>query len=102
MLEIGKLYSCEEYYLMLFPDKTTVAGAVRSGADVAVEGFYVEAAAGSVSAYWSKRFGKPVDYAKKNIPILVLNREGEYIEVLAGDRKGWIVLKDWLKIKEIE
>lgn len=90
MLEIGKLYSCEEYFLLLFPDKETGARADAATATVATV------------AYWSREFGKPVGYVDNNVPLLILNTNGEYIEVLAGDRKGWIVLKDWLKIKEIK
>lgn len=92
MLKIGKLYICEKFFLLLYPDwKTANAAAVRTGS-----GGGTDAAA----AYWSKWFGKPVSYIDKNIPILVLNKE-KFYEVLAGDRKGWIIYQDWLEIKEI-
>ena len=47
-----------------------------------------------------KRFGKPVSYTEKNIPLLVLQNKEEYVEVLVEDKKGWIICEDWL-IKEI-
>jgi len=107
MLEIGKLYRCEEYYLILFPDQKAAAG---DPAPCAASGHPPEA--GAVAAYWSKRLGKPVGYTEKNVPFLVLSREEAplplrsreeaYIEVLAGDRKGWIILGDWLNLKEID
>jgi hypothetical protein len=95
MLEIGKLYSCEEYYLLLYPDKDTasdsfarvVAGAKSAPAD---------------AAYLTSGLRKPVSYLEKSSPLLVLNTEEKFVEVLVGDRKGWIILKDWLNIKEIQ
>ena len=95
MFELGKLYSCSKYFLLLYPDRETA------------EGFYHAAGSGCtfdptpLAAYWSSEFGKPVIYADKNIPLLVLNTEGVYVEVLAGDRKGWILHKYFLNIKEI-
>lgn len=93
MLEIGKLYICEEFFLLLYPDKEAAGHrplAVGSA----------DAAAGS-AAYWTRKLGKSVSYTDKNIPLLSLNNKEKYVEVLAGDRKGWIVVEDWLGIKEI-
>ena len=91
-LEVGKLYVCEKFHLMLYPDQETgVASGDAASADHAA----------STAAFWSKRFGKPVLFSEKNIPLLILNDKEEYVEVLAGDRKGWIIFKDWLNIKEI-
>ena len=90
MLEIGKLYCCEDYYLMLYPDKTTAdAGAAAAHARP------------SSAAYWSRELSKPVYCVEKNIPLLILNSKGKYIEVLAGDKKGWIINEDFLYLKEI-
>lgn len=97
MFKIGKLYRCSVYFLSLFPDKETAADAGQ--ADIAV-GTARHGAA--VAAYWTRKLGKSVIYADKNIPLLVLNTEGEYVEVLAGDRKGWIIFNDYLNIKEID
>ena len=98
MLEVGKLYTCEKYCLMLYPDPETadVRSALEAGGRSALD------AAAASAAYWSKRFGKPISYAEKNIPLLVLNNEEKYVEVLAGDKKGWIIDQDWLEIKEID
>ena len=93
-METGKLYICEEYFLLLYPDPETAATASTCGNVTAgvAEGF---------ATYWSKRFEKPVYYTEKKVPLLVLNNKKEYIEVLAGDKKGWIRVKDWLGIKEM-
>jgi hypothetical protein len=105
MLEVGKLYSCSGYYLMLYPDKETattpdapisyVAVAVRRKRAVPLATVAMSAAS------WSKTFGKPVSYCNTETPLLVLSADKEYVEVLAGDQKGWIFYQDWLKIKEI-
>jgi len=87
MIEVGKLYRCSEYILLLFPDK--------EAADVWTQG--------PSHAYWSKKFDrdKPVSHCNPLTPLLVLSVKEQYIEVLAGDKKGWIINMDWLEIKEI-
>lgn len=96
MLEVGKLYVCEKYHLLLYPDNytATCAGSATFAAPSASE-------AAEVAAYWSKRLGKPVSYVDKNTIILVLNSKKKLHEVLAGDRKGWIIYHDSLNYKEI-
>ena len=96
MLEVGKLYICEKYHLLFYPDPDTADFAVAPAACPA------DAFASAVVAFWSERLGKPVSCVEKNIPLLVLNNKEEYVEVLAGDREGWIIYRDWLKIKEID
>ena len=89
-LDVGKLYSCSKYFLMLYPDKKTAA-----------DRFAAAPAAAPAAAFWSKRLGKPVSYCDPETPLLVLSVKEKYVEVLAGDRKGWIINEDWLAIKEI-
>ena len=93
MLEVGKLYICSGYFLLLFPDKETADpfGAARASA----------ADAEATASYWSKKFDKPVSYCNPETALLVLSTVNKYVEVLAGDCKGWIINEDWLKIKEI-
>ena len=94
MLEVGKLYICEEYFLLLYPDWEASAAAAHYHAAA-------RTSAPAQSTYWTRKLGKSVLYAKKNIPILVLNSKEKFYEVLAGDRKGWIIYQDWLELKEI-
>ena len=82
MIEVGKLYRCSEYFLMLYPDKDTAAAAV------------LPIAAPSTSTSGSS-------YCNPLTPLLVLSVNEKYVEVLAGDKKGWIINMDWLEIKEI-
>ena len=98
MFQVGKLYSCFEYFLLLFPCEETAgrpdwfAGCwSRAVPRVAAE-----------AAYWTRELGKSVSYCNPQTPLLVLSVKEKYIEVLAGDRKGWIIVEDWLGIKEID
>ena len=93
MLEVGKLYSCSGYFLLLYLDKETA-----SAGTAAAESTEPHLA---VVAYWSKRLKKPVSYSEPKTPLLVLSVDKKYVEVLAGDRKGWIINEGWLEIKEI-
>ena len=99
MLEVGKLYICE-YFLLLYPDWVAAADAVAAAAAPAAAR-RAGAAAAADAAYWSKRLEKPVYYTEKNIPLLVLNNKKEYVEVLVEEKVGWIMVDDWLGIKEI-
>lgn len=96
MFEVGKLYTCEKFHLLFYPDPDTAAAAAAEHAHVAA------AAAGAAAAFWSNRLGKFVFYVDKNTPILILNNKEEYIEVLVGEKKGWIIYRDWLNLKEID
>jgi len=111
MLEVGKLYRCSEYFLLLFPDKDTAAAATHLAAPEDAAAAAAEAAtataaaaktaAAATCAYWTRKLGKPVSFCDLETPLLVLSIKEEYIEVLAGDKVGWIINKDWLNIKEI-
>ena len=94
MIEVGKLYRCSEYFLLLFPDKDT--------ADAAVAPF---AASPIGAAYWTRelarKLGNPVSYCNPQTPLLVLSVKEKYIEVLAEDKRGWIINMDRLEIKDI-
>ena len=59
------------------------------------------AGAATVAAYWTKKLQKPVSYCDPKTPFLILNTSDEYVEVLAGDQRGWAICQDWLEIKEI-
>lgn len=89
MLKVGKLYLCKEYFLLFYPDRETAIGAAAI------------ATATASAAYWSRKLRKPVSHCNPETPLLVLNTDNEYAEVLAGDKRGWIVNEDWIHIKEI-
>lgn len=100
MLEVEKLYVCEQYHLMLYPDKeTAVASRLTLTERARAASAFATGTAGE-AAYWSDQLGKAVSYVDKNIPLLVLNDKKRYIKVLVGDKKGWIIYADWLELKE--
>jgi hypothetical protein len=93
MLNVGKLYR-SEYYLMLYPDKKTARFAASS----------FEVSARSAAKYvdlLNRDYRKKASVIKNKVPFLVLNISNEYVEVLVGDRKGWIVFAKSLRLKEI-
>ena len=96
MFKVGKLYICEQYFLLLYPDQEAAAAAAADG-----DGF-TSCGGGVGAAYLTRKLEKPVYYTEKKVPLLVLNNKKEYIEVLAGDKKGWIIFDDYLNIKEID
>ena len=81
--EVGKLYSCSEHFLMLYPDKETAS----AGAAFATS----STRAAAIAVYWSEVLGKPVSYINRNEPFLVLCTSGLQTEVLNGDKRGWFV-----------
>jgi len=95
-IEVGKLYSCSEHFLMLYPDKETALGSYA----FARRGTLPHGVAAD-AAYWTREFGKPVSYCYPLTPLLVLSVNEKYVEVLAGDRKGWIINEDWFELKKI-
>jgi hypothetical protein len=97
MLKVGKLYSCPAYYLFLYPDKDTAA----AGGEHPLEQRQRVGLFAGEAAYWSRKSGKPVSYCNPLTPLLVLSVKEKYIEVLAGDKKGWIINEDWLELKKI-
>ena len=93
-LEVGKLYSCSKYFLLLYPDTDSASLAFEAGK--ISEPFHA-------ASYWSKQFDKPVSYCNPKTPLLVLaveEKEEKYVDVLAGDKRGWIINMDFLEIKE--
>lgn len=91
MIEVGKLYSCSEYFLLLYPDKDTATCTASTAASRAT----------AYASAWTRELGKSVGYCDPETPLLVLSVKEQYIEVLAGDKVGWIINEDWLNIGEL-
>ena len=53
------------------------------------------------AAYWQFRFGKPVSYVTPKTPILILNSEENFHQVLIEDRMGWIIYHSWIGFEEL-
>jgi hypothetical protein len=100
MLEVGKLYSCSEFYLLLYPDQETAFG-VLDHQPCAYSEFAGSRRLAEAASYWSALFDKPVGYCNPETPFLVLSVKETRAQVLTGDGIGWIVNRDWLVIEEI-
>jgi len=103
MLKVGKLYSCSEYNLLLYPDKAAArhADAVAFSCSSAVARTTGSITAAVDAGYWSTKLDKSVSYCNPLTPLLVLNADNRYAEVLVGDKVVWIINEDWLELKEI-
>lgn len=101
MLQLGKLYFCSGYYLILYPDKEVATAASANGFGSSATAAEDSPSAASFADFWSRKLGKLVSYYSPRTPLLILSMENEFVEVLAGDKKGWIIFKDWLNIKEV-
>ncbi|MBM3298470.1 MAG: hypothetical protein FJY85_00780 [Deltaproteobacteria bacterium] len=86
MMEVGKLYICE-VNLMIYPVMGAAAYFTESGI--------------SNAEYSVRRSGRDFVYVECGTPILALNSDGKYCEVLAGECKGWIRYESWLDLEEI-
>ena len=94
--EIGKLYCCPGYYLLLYPNiekAMEMGNLMRPLRDVN-------------AVWWSKQFN--YKYSYPNEPFMVLKKfefeENGYLflNVLFGKKQGWIIYRDWMKMEKIK
>lgn len=100
MMEVGKLYTCEEYHLMLYPGEDAINEFIAHSAskpeDIAAHSF--------VASRLEHKTGRPFAFTQPSDPLLVVGSSlwcGMFFEVLAGGRRGWIVERDWFNLREI-
>jgi hypothetical protein len=90
---VGKFYICEDFYLFLFPDR-------RSAVYTPLAAVLTETKAATHAHMQSKELGRHLSYCDPNTIFLVLRHVNNVYEVLAGDKKGWIINRYWLGLKE--
>jgi len=90
----GKLYRCHKYYLLIYPTAARAA-TERWAATESAE-----------AKYWSNKFKDIVRYSEPNEIFIFLKEEmfrgKKYLNVLFGDKQGWIMYEDWLRIRKAE
>jgi len=109
--EVGKLYKCSDHYILIYPTREkaasssavwTVAG--RS-ASASRNSWAAAATAAWAASYWSEELGCSVRCSEPNEIFIFLKEEiieeQKYINVLFGDKQGWIVYKDWMEIERV-
>jgi len=105
----GKLYKCSECLLIIYPtrEKATVAAMMTIRAQgtpwAATARTSLDPSLVSMAAsYWSKELNCTVRYSEQNEIFIFLKEEiieeQKYLNVLFGDKQGWIVWKNWLEI----
>jgi len=101
--EEGKLYKCPEYFLIIYP--TWEKASPASQAWVVAAAAASPLAAAQAASYWSDRLGCTVRCSEQNEIFVFLKEEiikGErYINVLFGDKQGWIICKNWLRFERV-
>lgn len=101
--EVGKLYGCQKYYLMIFPTAITAAELAEDGrTSFAHDAQLIGAAA--AADFWSKELNCKVQYSNPNDIFMIVDQKQIdnqiYIKILCGEKLGWIILKDWVEIHE--
>jgi len=120
--EEGKLYKCSDHLLMIYPTRenavagnsvaplwgygTTVAAVVAARPTAVVAAHRTELTTAAWAAiYWSKKLGCSVSYSEPNEIFIFLKKEiieeQKYINVLFGDKQGWIICKNWLRFERV-
>lgn len=78
---------------MLFPDE-----------ELAIENMFSALGGQNAAAALTMRYRRSVKYLTENIPLLIL-RMGEdprLIEVLAGDKKGWMIRRPTMIFRRVK
>jgi len=118
--EVGKLYKCSKHLLMIYPTRENAMVAEQANATVAWVAEHANATVAWVAehanatvawaaGYWSKKLGCSVRYSEPDEIFIFIKEEiieeqkylKKYLNVLFGDKQGWIVYKDWMEIERV-
>ena len=102
-MEIGKLYKCSEYYLLIYPSIEKVGTARDASVSAwAWAGATSWIGAAAVVNYWSKQLNCKVRFSEPEEVFMALEQEKQFVHALFREKQGWIVNKEWLKIERVE
>jgi hypothetical protein len=90
MTEVGKLYKSTDIYILCFPDEASISRAT-SLKNQSIGFVRSEKNAIETSRYWSYFFRAQVSFISPDEPFLILREDDRFIEILRGDKKGWIL-----------
>ena len=51
--------------------------------------------------HWSRKLECKVHLSEPNEVFMCLGQENTFVHVLFGEKQGWIIYKDWLKIERV-
>lgn len=52
--------------------------------------------------FWRKKTNKTVDFCMPKSLIMIVEPSGEFAEVICENKHGWIIYKDYLRLKKVE
>lgn len=95
MLEVGKLYKCDYWCFIVYPKR--IIGSLETIPDV----IHPSAPLKAIVLAASKRFNAEIQFIDIKVPFLILTLGDGCCEVLFKEHKGWIFVKDWMKIEKV-
>lgn len=93
-MKVGMLVKTSDWRnIMLFPDE-----------ELAIENMFSAVSGPNTAAAMTIRYRKPVECLMENIPLLVLNigEDPRLVEVLAGDKKGWMIRRPTMIFRKVK
>ncbi len=91
----GKLYKDDHASFLVFSSKKKLN---LIGIPAGTAG----AQAPKTAESWSKILGCQVRYSEPGEIFMFLEQDGDLLYVLFGDKQGWIINKNWMKIEEAQ
>jgi len=104
--EVGKLYKCSEYYILLCPTIGKAEEAVVwNTTSVARHITSIDYPINSSSDYWSELLKTKVGFSNPDEIFLVLKIENhngfKYAHVLFGEKPAWITIPSYLNLERV-
>lgn len=94
-MKVGMLVKTGQWkYVMLYPDEET-----------AISVMYSFPMGHVMANSWARKFNIEIHSLTKNVPLLILRMgvvDDRLMEVLAGDRKGWMIRYPNMEFQEIK
>ena len=93
-MKVGMLVKTSDWRsIMLFPDE-----------ELAIENMFSALGGQNTATALTMRYRRPVEYLTEDIPLLVLNigEDPRLIEVLAGDKKGWMIRRPTMIFRRVK
>ena len=97
-MEIGKLYKCSEYYLVIYPSEEASVSGMATRASTAVA---TRSGAGWVEL-WSEVLSCTVRYSEPGEVFMCLEVKSNIAHVLFGEKQGWIINRNWLGLRRVK
>ena len=95
-MEVGKLYKCSKYYLMIYPEDTPELLSLFDR-----ERSTRLASAEASATHWSRQMNCKVHYSKPDEVFMCLKHEGKVVHVLFGDIKGLIIADSEIEFERL-